>query len=62
MITAEMTPKFNLRGLILKFFQQSERYIAIYRDKLQKSPSHSLLEGVILNFFGKTTGTVLIGP
>ena len=28
-ITAEITPKFNLRGLILKIFQQSERYIAI---------------------------------
>ena len=27
--TAEMTPKFNLRYVILKIFQQSERYIAI---------------------------------
>ena len=29
MITAEMTPKFNLRVLFLKIFQQSDWYIAI---------------------------------
>ena len=28
-ITAEMAPKFNLRGLLLKIFQQLEKYVAI---------------------------------
>ena len=36
-ITAEMTPKFNLSGLILKNFQQLERCIYIARKyKLSK--------------------------
>ena len=41
-ITAEMTPKFNLRDLILKVFQQLERYIAIKYKLAEITPKFNL--------------------
>ena len=51
MNTAEIISKFNLRGLIFKFFQQLKgKWPLTYCDKLMKSPSHSISEGLILKF------------
>ena len=49
-ITAKMTPKFNLSGLILKNFQQSVRYIAS-KYKLAESTLKFNLRGSNLQKF-----------
>ena len=56
-----MTPKLNLRGYNSQKFPAISK-VCNFCDKLLKSPSNSISQGLIVKFFGNNKGTVLHGP